>query len=114
MALIGFLAVFSIGRSSSSKEEIDKILSNMKSFDMNKSNIYLYLKTYCSNVFDVYPELVHLVKYDICINQSFTMALSKVAFVFSTFYNIILPFILYGQPLFRASAKHLRLGGGGV
>ena len=98
-AVIGFLATYSMGKSSRYKEEMDQMLLNIKTLNANKLYIDSYLKINSAKVFDLYPELLHFLKYDICVDQSFSIMLGKISLVLSTSYNIILPFILYGPPL---------------
>ncbi len=57
---IGFLASFGLGQASRAKQEMNKMLSNIKDLNTKKLDIYLYLQTNCTKLFDLYPELVYL------------------------------------------------------
>ncbi|CAF1417274.1 unnamed protein product [Rotaria sp. Silwood1] len=93
------LAVLSIGIHISRTEEKHKINVQFDGFNSNKSSIYQYINmTYPEEIIH-YPIFEQFSKIKLCENYHYSIEFGKFVAILSTFYDTLLPFVLYGLPI---------------
>lgn len=90
-ALTGFTVGTFLGHS----ENLDTALLRLDLTKQNRSKIFEYIKSNCSQLMIEYPEFDTFPKVELCHGYHLGMNFGKLVIVFSTFYNVYLLYRLY-------------------
>lgn len=97
--LISTMAGISFGSFLQYEHEVENALIRLNKLNQNKSKIFNYIHSNCSNLILEYPEFALFPQIDLCGQYGLSLEIAKIVVFLSSIYNTILPFMLYGPPI---------------
>ncbi|CAF3985166.1 unnamed protein product [Rotaria sp. Silwood1] len=93
--LIALMALFSIGIFDGHSQQLDWAMLHLDPIKQNKSKIFEYIRSNCSQLINEYPEFSTFPKVALCDHYSFSVKLGKIVVILSILYDIYLLYGLY-------------------
>jgi hypothetical protein len=85
--LIGSLTIYLLGMSRRSHNEVKRITSNTNTLNLKKSEIFHFLQTNCSKLFELFPEFKDFMDLQLCKQQEESMLIGKISILLSSLYQ---------------------------
>ncbi|CAF2655227.1 unnamed protein product [Rotaria sp. Silwood2] len=89
------MVLFSIGIFYGHSQQLDWAMLRFDPIKQNKSKIFEYIRSNCSQLINEYPEFSTFPKVELCHHYSFSLKLGKIVVILTILYDIYLLYGLY-------------------